>query len=228
MPGIESFLIPGAEFALSGLESLFGQSPDDERKARYRKLVGSYREAHDRAIKRSVTRTAGYVGGARQAAAERAAATGRTPNAESYILPAEQRAQQVGTEDLNRVNEFYDTQELGIERDFADRPIAPNLFDYGKEALGTFGEMLSNDKLVDAVRQPGAGAGILPTADIKIGEEDALPRISGEPVSLPGDTSSNIFGPNLEASSARRYSSTFKRRKKINATFEEPHNSMMG
>jgi len=107
-----------------------GRSPEEERQERRRQLLAQINEARRRAISDITRQTIAEMASARQAAARRALSLGRETDAESFILPAESRIAETGTEALRATQRLYDQELIGAEREFAGRPIEPGIGDY--------------------------------------------------------------------------------------------------
>lgn len=225
---IPAWALAAGEFGVNFIKGLFG-SGEDERKRRHEQLIAEYNQAHANAIQRQHIASAGRIGQARQAAAERAAALGRTGDAEAFILPAEQQAEDIGSREMADINTMYDRERLAIEQQFADRPIEPGPLDYLGEGIASFAELQSGEQMVKTAE----GEQPLPQAKIEIPTEEQRPTVpepqpvEGAPVAGQSSLTSALESPDLEKSTARRYASTYKRRKKLNAGFEEPYNSMV-
>jgi len=88
----------------------------------------------------------GLVSSTRQAAAERAAAAGRTGEIESFIAPAEAQATRAASEamrrsvsDFNRLMADYDRLEAGAQLQGLYLPQEPGFLDYFMEGAGILG-----------------------------------------------------------------------------------------
>lgn len=141
------------------LGGLLGGGAEAERQKRRQQLIEFIISRRNKAIQDASRRGAGQVASSRQAALTRAAAAGRTDEAESYILPAEQRAQAVVSEDIRRTGESYEQELLSAEQDFADRPIEPSFFDTLGEVGNVAAEYGFNREALDDMPRGTEGIG---------------------------------------------------------------------
>lgn len=126
-----------AGFGVGLLEGVFGEDEFETRERRKRELSEQIRRLKTEAIQRFQAdvskQTAGAVGGARQAAARRAAAMGREENVESIIAPLEQnifsQASRLRSGGLREIEDRFANIEAQIESDYAGRPIEPSIGD---------------------------------------------------------------------------------------------------
>jgi hypothetical protein len=146
---------------LGFLGGLFGGDSEEEtRQKRKKELIANLLKARTEAIKRQHLLQAGQAGYSRQAAAERAAAGGRTGgDAEAMILPAEGRAIQTIGDDTIKLEQSYDNMLYNVESDFADRPIPPSPWDYIKEGGKAFAQEKLNENYINALKNAPMGGG---------------------------------------------------------------------
>lgn len=133
---------------------------ENERQARIRSLREFLQRKKAEAIQRASVRNAGMMANSRQAALTRAAAAGRTGEAESYILPAEQRAAQVASENVDRTVAPYNQAEINAETDFANRPIEPGFLDYLGEAGSVAADYGIQNENINAWKQGMMGSAV--------------------------------------------------------------------
>ncbi len=204
MPSLSS----GAEgaavgFALGGplgagigaLAGLFGGSdPEEERQKRYQELLASYNAARERTLQRLGGRTQAYISEARGAAAQRAAAGGRTgAAAEAFILPSAQGAMDMGEREQEAVNNQFEMLNAQAARDFADRPIEPSTADYLVSAGSGVAEYMQGKRLQDAYKEgsstPKSQSQFSLPLNIPTGGQSADNRVMGGMT----DTTSNLL-----------------------------------
>jgi hypothetical protein len=152
------------------LSSLFSRDPEEERRSRYAAYLEKVRELRTRALedletgtttslRRIGTQTVGLAGQDRAAAARRAIALGRSADAESFILPSQQKIYEQGslaTQNLlegaerrrSDINQRYLNAELDAEAGFQDRPIEPTLSDTLAEIGGAVAEWAPRYQMV--------------------------------------------------------------------------------
>jgi hypothetical protein len=156
----------------------FGKSDEQKRQDRYNDLLKSgekdYREAKSRALARVQKLGAGQIANSRQSAMRRAAAAGRGGEAESFILPAQQGAMDTMQRTEANTEQHYDDQWLdfksSIGKDFADRPIEPDAFDYISEGLGQGANYMQQRDFIDAMNKyEGGNAGTTTTGTPTVG-----------------------------------------------------------
>ncbi len=150
---MDPFTIGGlAAQGVGVLGKLFGGNAEQERQNRVRSIREFLARKKAEAVQLAAKRNAGMMANSRQAAMTRAAAAGRSGEAESYILPAEYRASQVASENVDRAVAPYNQAEMNVEQDFANRPIEPGAFDY----LGELGSIAADygvqNEAVNAMR----------------------------------------------------------------------------
>lgn len=125
---------------LGGISSLFGPDPEEERQKRHDAALAQYMALRKKAVDLASRHSAGLVQGATQGAAERAAAAGHAGSVEAYVLPAADRAARIGNESVDSASRSYDSAIMGLEGDFANRPIPAPASDYVVEGVNALGE----------------------------------------------------------------------------------------
>jgi len=139
------------------LSGLFSPSAEDEMTDRYNSLISTYERLRAKKRQESIKLISGLKGGARSGAAQRAEAGGRRTNAEAFILPAEQKATEIGVNAYNTADQGYDELEARAAETYAGRPIQPSYLDYfgaGASVVGQYG--LAQNYLANMGKFPGA------------------------------------------------------------------------
>lgn len=181
---LNPFLIAGAVSTGAGLlGKIFGRSPEDERRKRKEELSKALlrAQANVRRLEREALEdvrllTGGLVSRASQSAARRASALGQVGDVESFVLPASEQASRLGLEQnrvarelFNRAQLSLQEQEVGIERDFANRPIEPSIADYLLTAGGQGISYGLESDYINALRESYGGGGELPSTNVEGG-----------------------------------------------------------
>lgn len=160
-----AYALAGASFGPLGagigagiglLTGLFGggETEEDVRQQRKAELMKKIAQFRLEGTQRLLTATRGQVQNARQAAAERAAAEGRSGQVESFIAPVEGRVARAGNESLARFQTASDQQALGVEEDFSNRPIQldPSITDYLTTIGGAGLQYAQNKEYLDTMK----------------------------------------------------------------------------
>lgn len=195
---------------LGGFASLFGDSPEEQRRKRKDALIAAIRriqmEKTTIAAKEIGDLTQRNVASSRAAATRQAAAQGI--NAEPSIATAEGRALDTGGSQLQAsirdINKQAGDQEYSAEADFSQRPIEPSVSDYILGLGGAAGQIKHNIDMANQLAAADASGGMISTtAKAPIPQlPNAQQEIFGQgPTSAPvGSTNYNDYLSKASAS----------------------------
>ncbi len=158
----------------SALNSIFGKSEEDIRAERKRKLLEQIANYRQQALRRAdVLKSSGIkdiasttqtqLGRAQSDVSRRMASLGRSGDVESALLPVTSNINESGGRTMENALKFYDTQKgniesaydeqsLGVESDFAGRPIEPSIADQLMNIGSQYLMYRQNQDYVDAYK----------------------------------------------------------------------------
>lgn len=122
-------LITAGSALVGGLFGLFEDDPEEERRRRYESALKVLGEYEQKALRQVAAETQGARGAARSRGTMLARSLGRVNDAESYVRPAEESASLGRLAAITGVEKDVASKRLGIEMDYANRPIEPSSLD---------------------------------------------------------------------------------------------------
>ncbi|MBU2060095.1 MAG: hypothetical protein KKB38_20485 [Gammaproteobacteria bacterium] len=146
IPGVGTLIGGGIGGAIGFISGLASDSPDVIRQRRKVELLKSIAGYRERSLKEGVAKInkfiTGQVKNVQQGGAKRALSMGRQGEGEAFITSGVSNVLEQGSRAtegfLESTNRYYDQAELGVEQDWAGRPIEPSLTDVVEE-LGIAG-----------------------------------------------------------------------------------------
>ena len=161
----------GAAYGL--ISSIFGGGEDAVRRKRQQELTRQNEQYRTMAVARAnqlktggikdiSKETATQVGRASSDVARRAAASGRTGDTESILLPVTSNINETGGRNLegaiqqydtgiNNINTQYDQNAMNIQSDYAARPIMPNVADELSSIGSSYVQGQNQDRYLNAL-----------------------------------------------------------------------------
>lgn len=187
------------------LSQLFGESDKDRRRRRLEETLSLINKLREQAVTRGARRltreTARAGGSARQAAASRAAALGKTSDVESFVLPAEGRVATAGADALERflesTRERFDRASIEAQLQFQGGPLDPGFAEQFGDVLSTVGRGVG--EIGEAERFEELLGRFAPSGNLQAGQlpqagRPELPRIA-PPLALPESTAPGVPRP---------------------------------
>ena len=165
--------LPYVGAGISFLSNIFGGGADGERRKRQQELTRQNEQYRTLAVARAnqlktggikdiSKETATQVGRASSDVARRAAATGRTGDTESMLLPVTSNINETGGRNLegaiqqydtgiNKINTQFDDNAMSIQSDYAARPIMPDIGEELQSIGSSYVQGQNQDRYLNAL-----------------------------------------------------------------------------
>ena len=195
------------------LNSIFGESDAELYDEHYDEFIKTVNELQSKTInegtKNIAQHTAATAAKMTSGARRRAIAAGRGDDVESFILPGQAQAQDIGGQQLSdfvtTTNRSFNNARLGAEAGRFDLPPSQSLFDYGDQAGQALVEDQQNDEYINLLKQinglgvKGSGiesGGVLPSTSAPVAPPVSISNFNlPNSLSLPNAGRKTIFNP---------------------------------